>query len=124
MEIKPYLLNYIKNAGKGGGDYNVTIDGLLNPTSSVGQNTFKGIVTEIKSPLDVSNKNTLSSLFEYCRNLKTSPELIVNSNLSSVGYLFSYCEKLENVTLFDTSTVTEFRKDVSKLFKTKNHPRI
>lgn len=111
-------------ASGGGGDYNVTINGLLNPTSSVNNNTLKGIITEIQSPLDVSNKTTLNSFFETCRNLKTSPELIVSQYLTEISYLFASCERLENVTLFDTSNVQYFRKYVCRMFQIKNHPRI
>lgn len=111
-------------ASGSGGDYNVTINGLLNPTSSVNNNTLKGIITEIQSPLDVSNKTTLNSFFETCRNLKTSPELIVSQYLTEISYLFGSCERLENVTLFDTSNVQYFRKYVFRMFQIKNHPRI
>lgn len=114
----------ITGTASGGGDYNVTIDGLLNPTSSVNNNTLKGIITEIQSPLDVSNKTTLNSFFETCRNLKTSPELIVSQYLTEISYLFASCERLENVTLFDTSNVQYFRKYVCRMFQIKNHPRI
>lgn len=114
----------VTGTASGGGDYNVTINGLLNPTSSVNNNTLKGIITEIQSPLDVSNKTTLNSFFETCRNLKTSPELIVSQYLTEISYLFASCERLENVTLFDTSNVQYFRKYVCRMFQIKNHPRI
>ena len=112
----------VTGTASGGGDYNVVMDGLLNPTSSVGQHTLKGLITEIKSPFDVSNKTGLGSLFEYCRSLKTSPELIVSPNLTSIAYSFSYCEKLENVTLFDTSTITSFEKTFEYCYKLEVAP--
>ena len=108
MNIKLYMLNWIKNQGKGkntpSGDYNGKLDTTGITTLS---NTFgiKDLIKKIDgNNLDLSNLTTLDYLFQACRNLEQIEGKLTTGLVTSCNYVFSGCENITSIDLSNINT--------------------
>lgn len=108
MDIDLYMLNWIKNQGKGkstpSGDYNTKLDteGITRISTNFG---IKELIKKINANnLDLSNLTTLDYLFQGCLNLEEIEGIITSDSTTSFILTFGGCSKLTSVNLTNVNT--------------------
>lgn len=108
MDIDLYMLNWIKNQGKGkstpSGDYNAKLDttGITTISNNFG---IKDLIKKIDANnLDLSNLTTLDYLFQACRNLIEIEGKLTTGLITSFNDVFTGCEKITSIDLTNVNT--------------------
>lgn len=110
MEIKPYLLNYIKNINKGGtepSNNNAEVVTQVPTTYYMGggQIRIASIIIKKLPVLDCTGLTVLYNAFYESGNLEEA-HLINTGSVTSIAQMFYGCTKLTNVSIDNTSNVT------------------
>lgn len=110
MEIKPYLLNYIKNINKGGAEpsnNNAEVVTQVPTTYYMGgrQVRIANIIIKKLPALDCTGLTILYNAFYQAGNLE-EVNLINTGSVTSISQMFYECTKLTNITIDNTSNVT------------------
>lgn len=114
MSIKLYMLNWLKNQGKGGntptGDYNTKLE-ATGITSLSYYSNLEMLVRKIDvSEIDFSSMTNISYLFHNSQNLEEINGQMI-ANTTDFNYVFNDCRKLKKIDLtkVNTKNATNFQ---------------
>lgn len=97
----------ITNCLVGGGSSGTTLKNLLDATHSCYYlfNSYKGTsIDDLIQPNDTENVTNMGSMFSYCENLITIPQLNT-SKVNNIDGIFYNCSRLTTIPALDVSEV-------------------
>lgn len=102
-------ISFLNKGGGGSSKYNaIVLQDLEKRATGLLDNAVSMLIEELPSPINLSHTNGYENAFANFTNLKKVPTILRNDDadkVSNTSLMFSNCEKIETIPLFDTSNV-------------------